>query len=555
MKNFKTSLMLKSSTRRSLLLGFFCILLLTLPKSSFSQNVFNDLYLKKAKQLLPALSHHRTYPAEIIELQKDAQVWLGWKTSSISSANNLPNLRLQKSDTLILDFGRHVVGYLQGEVQGKTSILIETAEVLAELGDSWDQYPPVFDNGYIPSKGWTSNLNIENNWRLEDRRAFRYARIIIHDALDKVFFSSIYCDEVSIIPFENIRPLNDFGSRMKQIDLVSQYTLRNCMQEVFEDGPKRDQRLWLGDLRLQASSAALLYKSDSLIKRCLLLFAGMQRADGFLPACIFTDSGINPEIGDEMIPDYAMLFGSVLLDYSKSTNDWQLASELYPLAHQQVMLVCNSWLDSEYRLQIPDSVWAFIDWNKKLNRQAAEQATAIYSIKAIMELATHLGKKEDLIELRTLTKRLTNSSLKNFYDREKGLFVSGPQKQISWATQIWMILAGVVDQQAGAKILSKLNNQSGAIEPDTPYLMHHLVQAYLLCGMDIQAYQLIDSYWGGMVDKGADTFWEVYDPKDAFKSPYNSHLFNSYCHAWSCTPSWFFRHPVYGKRIQRMDSK
>jgi hypothetical protein len=24
------------------------------------------------------------------------------------------------------------------------------------------------------------------------------------------------------------------------------------MQEVFEDGPKRDRRLWLGDLRLQA---------------------------------------------------------------------------------------------------------------------------------------------------------------------------------------------------------------------------------------------------------------------------------------------------------------
>lgn len=26
----------------------------------------------------------------------------------------------------------------------------------------------------------------------------------------------------------------------------------DCMQSVFEDGPKRDRRLWLGDLRLQA---------------------------------------------------------------------------------------------------------------------------------------------------------------------------------------------------------------------------------------------------------------------------------------------------------------
>jgi hypothetical protein len=40
--------------------------------------------------------------------------------------------------------------------------------------------------------------------------------------------------------------------QLKAIDNVAVLTLQNCMQEVFEDGPKRDRRLWLGDLRLQA---------------------------------------------------------------------------------------------------------------------------------------------------------------------------------------------------------------------------------------------------------------------------------------------------------------
>ncbi|MBA0900693.1 sugar hydrolase, partial [Escherichia coli] len=40
--------------------------------------------------------------------------------------------------------------------------------------------------------------------------------------------------------------------QLKAIDDVAVRTLKNCMQEVFEDGPKRDRRLWLGDLRLQA---------------------------------------------------------------------------------------------------------------------------------------------------------------------------------------------------------------------------------------------------------------------------------------------------------------
>lgn len=45
----------------------------------------------------------------------------------------------------------------------------------------------------------------------------------------------------------------------------------------------------------------------------------------------------------------------------------------------------------------------------------------------------------------------------------------------------------------------------------------------------------------GMVQKGADTFWEVYDPNNEFLSPYNFYQVNSYCHAWSCTPVYFVR--------------
>ena len=57
--------------------------------------------------------------------------------------------------------------------------------------------------------------------------------------------------------------------------------------------------------------------------------------------------------------------------------------------------------------------------------------------------------------------------------------------------------------------------------------------------MNRQAKELLVDYWGSMIRKGADTFWEVYDPKDDFKSPYNFYPINSYCHAWSCTPVYF----------------
>ena len=76
---------------------------------------------------------------------------------------------------------------------------------------------------------------------------------------------------------------------MERICRVSLRTLKNCMQDVFEDGPKRDRRLWLGDLRLQALADYASFKNYELVKRCLYLFAGMTRQDGKISACLFVE--------------------------------------------------------------------------------------------------------------------------------------------------------------------------------------------------------------------------------------------------------------------------
>jgi len=521
------------------------------------QEISKSSMLDYAKKLTPVLHHQILYPENIVGLAKDEHVWLGWKTFSVENAAELPTYKLQKGDTLILDFGRNIVGYLQGVSSGKAKMQIEPAEVLAELGDSWEKFPASFDNGYKPTRTWSPKvLDIQDDWYSKERLTFRYVRLVILEATDEIVLSKLSCDEVSAVPFSKIKPLEGFSPKMQQIDLVAQYTLRNCIQEVFEDGPKRDQRLWLGDLRLQAMLDELTFKSDSIVKRCILLFAGTQREDGFIASCVFnTSKGQNPEIGDEMIPDYALLFGSTLLNYAKSSNDLQLAKALYPVACQQVDLVCSKWLSAGNYLEIPNNIWMLIDWSKELDRQAAEQATLIYAINTLSELTNMIGLPKDSTKWDELNKKLKVAAVEKYFDKQKGLFVSGPQHQVSWATQIWMVLAGVIDKKEGARILKNVAADPSAIKPGCPYLVHHLVEAYLVCDMDAAAFQLIDSYWGGMIDKGATTFWEIYNPENPYKSPYNSHLFNSYCHAWSCTPAWFLRHPEYGKRLTIIDRK
>jgi hypothetical protein len=69
--------------------------------------------------------------------------------------------------------------------------------------------------------------------------------------------------------------------------------------------------------------------------------------------------------------------------------------------------------------------------------------------------------------------------------------------------------------------------------------MHYCLEALTGIGRQGQALELMRSYWGGMLRAGLDVFPEVWDTADEKRSPYGTHLLNSYCHAWSCTPVWF----------------
>lgn len=75
----------------------------------------------------------------------------------------------------------------------------------------------------------------------------------------------------------------------------------------------------------------------------------------------------------------------------------------------------------------------------------------------------------------------------------------------------------------------------------TPYMYHHIVAALFESSNNELAINLIKKYWGGMLDLGADTFWEAFKPDDLDFSPYNNLAINSYCHAWSCTPIYLLK--------------
>ena len=125
------------------------------------------------------------------------------------------------------------------------------------------------------------------------------------------------------------------------------------------------------------------------------------------------------------------------------------------------------------------------------------------------------------------------------YDKDRGVVVSGSDRQVSVLSQAWMTKAGVLDAVEAQKALRAVIADATSVKPGSPYATHYVIDAMIMCGMDDEAKACLLDYWGGMVNKGADTFWEAYDTNNDYISPYNFHHLNSYCHAWSCTPVYF----------------
>lgn len=518
-----------------------------MPEVSIDLNmvrVTNDEFVKKAEACAPVLKETIVHPTAIVSIEQNENIYPD--VVKKDDIKNIAKRHLGKGDRICLDFGDHQVGYVTiqlasvGSPQDAPAFFkVKFGEIAKEMVENSADY-----DGWI-SRGWIQEEYIHVDvlpatLKLPRRYAFRYMEIeVIDTSLKwKLVVEDVSCTSVSSVDIKDVEPIKSEDQMIQVIDRVSLRTLQNCMQSVFEDGPKRDRRLWLGDLRLQALANYETFKNYDLVKRCLYLFAGQTKENGQVSACLFTEPRFI--IDDTFLLDYSMFFGAALLDYYEETNDIETLKDLAPCAYRQ-MEIAKDGFDQNHIMSNGDGFWAFIDWTEGLNKQTAMQGVYIYCAKKVRKIAQALGDKEKAKELENEAEEKSRAAWKYLFDEQKGLFISGEEQQINYASQVWMILAGVVTKAEGSRILDEVINQNPEKGMVSPYMNHHFVEAMLLCGKKDDAMAYMKYYWGGMIQHGADTFWELYNPKNPSESPYGSSIVNSYCHAWSCTPTYLLR--------------
>ncbi|MBE5039203.1 alpha-L-rhamnosidase-related protein [Ructibacterium gallinarum] len=506
-----------------------------------------EIFLTKAEVYKPSLCRKETAPIAMIAPFMGAS---DWEYKKICDAAELSSMVLGKGDKICLDFGDHQVGYLHFTITPKEGLPDAPAYIKLKFGERICEIAEKFSQSDVSaatsiSSSWIQEESIHidilpQRISLPRRYAFRFMEIEVLDTSPyyKITIDNVLCESVSAVDMDTIKPCGGIDSTLDKIDSISIKTMAECAQDVFEDGPKRDRRLWIGDLRLEALADYETFQNYDLVKRCMYLFAGTANEDGQVGSCLY----VQPQpVADRIyLFDYTLLYVCCLYDYYMETKDMPFLKELWDTAYRQIEIALQR-VDENGLL--PDSKdWdCFIDWNPNLNKQASAQGVLIYTLKRAKELANILGDTARAEESDRLIRRLSDSALQFLWDETSGFFRSGDQRQISWASQIWLVLAEILDPQQNAALLKRLMKTNPKINMVTPYLHHYFVEALLASGLKEEAFLHIKNYWGGMVKEGADCFYEIYDPQNPLSSPYGTRAKNSYCHAWSSTPCYFIR--------------
>jgi alpha-L-rhamnosidase len=330
--------------------------------------------------------------------------------------------------------------------------------------------------------------------------------------------------------------------RLTKIWMHSAYTLRTCMRELTVDGIKRDRMPWVGDLFVSILSNAATFYDPATIRRTLVALAGLHPRQSHANGII----------------DYTLYWLMTLERYGWYFGDTGFVAE--SLGKAEEMLDALEATESPDGWLVPRvSDWLFLDWAEmeKEGAVAALQFLYIWALNSVGELALRLDRPDLHRRVQRRRVALEKKCQATFWDPQRGAFVENfhkgkKSKSIGRHANFFAVLSGTASSAQKKSILARVLNDPKVKVVGTPYMrfFENFARARLgdLPGMVAD----VGSYWGGMLDEGATTFWEAYDPTE--KGPqhhafYGRPFGRSHCHAWASGPAYLLSQELSGLRM------
>ncbi len=400
-----------------------------------------------------------------IENSQELEVY---KTPAASFLSNVSAKFCGKGSWVLLDFGKELSGGVRIIVVGakggeKLHIRFgeSVSEAMADLGfkNAGNDHSP---RDMVVTVSNLSDLTF-------GQTGFRFAYVELMDE-SAVSIRNIFA--VNRLPhFENERRLTTKDALLNEIINTAAYTLKLCCQNGYIwDGIKRDRLVWCGDLHQEILTAFYLFGDIPNITASL----------DFLRAETKADSWMNN------IPAYSAWWVVCLCDYYTLSKNSAYFNENYSYA-TQITEKINCCISDDGEMSFGNSeeiMEFFLDWPTYQTNDAIIGTAAL-----MVFMAKKLnGIKRDK-SCEEIIKKLSPY-----------LYAPCETKQV----KAFQILAGG-DKTNAAKLLEK----NGA-EGFSTFMAYYILKADIQSGGK-NTLNIIKSYFGGMLSRGATTFWEDFD--------------------------------------------
>lgn len=377
---------------------------------------------------------------------------------------------------ILLDFGKELHGGLQlvtGMMEKNLPVKVRirfgesASEAMAEIDTLLGATNDHAIRDFTVELPWLGALDIGNT-------GFRFVRIDLVDPNTTLLLKEVR----AIFIFRDIPYLGSFKSsdeRLNQIWATGAYTVHLNMQQYLWDGIKRDRLVWVGDMHPEVMTISAVFGNNEVVPRSLDLIKDVTP----LPAWM---NGIS---------SYSMWWIRIQRSWFLYQGDIDYLRKQQSYLKGLLELLISKIKDNKEDL---DGM-RFMDWPTFENKAAVHaglQAMMVMTLSDGAELSRILGDEE--------TARNCDAAV-------AGLKQAVPDAANNKQAASLMALAGLMPaKQANMEVISV-----GGTQDFSTFYGYYMLQAKALAGDYEGAIENIRTYWGGMLDMGASTFWEDFD--------------------------------------------
>lgn len=453
-----------------------------------------------------------------------AGFWNFNSPTTLPSAFKLPTTPLKAAKTerkgqqLVVDFGKETFGYVKLHgLKGSGKVSLYYGESIEEAMST--EACETLDHLEI-------NHQQPKDLTLTQSQAFRFVNIQMDPGISVEDVSMLY----EYLPVADRGKFRCNDEQMNKIWDIAKYTMELTTREFFIDGIKRDRWIWSGDANQSYLMNYYLGFDSPSVTRTLLALRGKDP----------TTTHINT------IMDYTFYWFIGIHDYYQYTGDKHFIQQFYPRM-QSLIDFCLNRRNKDGLMEGLAGDWVFIDWADGLSKQGEvsfEQLLFARSLETMALCADIVNDKEGAAKYSALASDLKQKLFSIYWDQNKQALVHSrvngkPTDNVTRYANMFGIFFDYFNesQKQGVKQHVLLNDKVQKIT--TPYMRFYELEA--LCAMGEQDYVLkeMKDYWGGMLELGATSFWEKYDPTESgteHLTMYGRPFGKSLCHAWGASP-------------------